>query len=172
MPLDRAPSTILTRFPKQPLAVIGWREWVTLPTLGVPSIKVKVDTGARTSSLHAFDVEEFVRGKRAMVRFSIHPEQRRSKPVIVAEAPLADRRTVTPSSGHSELRPVILTTIELLDRSLEVELTLTNRDAMGFRMLLGRQAVRGHFLVDAGRSFLNGRRVKGTRRIKGKATAD
>jgi hypothetical protein len=79
---------------------------------------------------------------------------------------LRDRRRVTPSSGHSELRPVILTSIELLGRTWEVELTLTNRDEMGFRMLLGRQAMRGHFVVDPGRSFLGGRRVKGTRRIK------
>jgi hypothetical protein len=147
-------------------AVIGWREWVRLPELGVESIKAKVDTGARTSSLHAYEVEEFSRGGRRRVRFKIHPEQRDSKHEIRCEAVLKDRRRVTPSSGHSELRPVILTSIELLGRTWEVELTLTNRDEMGFRMLLGRQAMRGHFVVDPGRSFLGGRRVKGTRRIK------
>ncbi len=148
--------------------VIGWREWVRLPDLGVESIKAKVDTGARTSSLHAYDVEEFQRGKQTMVRFKLHPEQRNSRFVVTAEAPLCDRRRVTPSSGHSELRPVIRTTIELMGQVWEVELTLTRRDAMGFRMLLGRQAMRGHFAVDPGVSYRSGRRVKGTRRIKKK----
>ena len=153
---------------KVPPAVIGWREWVALPDFGVKSIKAKVDTGARTSSLHAFDVQEFRRAGEDMVRFAIHPEQDKSKPEVQVEAPLIERRKVTPSSGHSELRPVVLTTVELLGRCFEVELTLTRRDAMGFRMLLGRQALRGRFLVDTGRSFLNGRRVKGTKRIKRK----
>ncbi len=146
--------------------VIGWREWVRLPELGVSSIKAKVDTGARTSSLHAYDVEEFRRGRKRMVRFTLHPEQRNATHEVAAEAPLREHRKVTPSSGHSELRPVILTVVELMGERWEVELTLTRRDEMGFRMLLGRQALRGHFVVDPGRSFLNGRRVKGTRRIK------
>jgi hypothetical protein len=146
--------------------VVGWREWVSLPDLKIESIKAKVDTGARTSSLHAYDVEEFMRGGKRMVRFKVHTEQRQSKVVVAACAPLHDRRSVKPSSGASELRPVILTTLELLGRRWPVELTLTRRDEMGFRMLLGRQATRGHVMVDPGRSYLNGRRVKGTRRIK------
>ncbi len=145
--------------------VIGWREWVALPRFGIESIKAKVDSGARTSSLHAFDIEEFRRGGRDMVRFNLHPEQRRSHPVIAVETPLADRRRVTPSSGHSEMRPVVRTEIALLGERWEVEFTLTSRDAMGFRMLLGRQAIRRRFLIDTGRSFVNGRRVKGTRRL-------
>jgi hypothetical protein len=140
--------------------VIGWREWIRLPDFGPSTIKAKVDTGARTSSLHAFEVEEFRRGKRDMVRFQIHPEQRSSKVSIEVEAPLLERRKVTPSSGHSELRPVVLTTIELMGESFEVELTLTRRDEMGFRMLLGRQALRGRFLVNPGKSYMNGVRKK------------
>jgi len=150
---------------KHALPVIGWREWVALPELGIPSVKAKVDTGARTSSLHAYDVEEFKRGRTRMVRFKVHPEQRHSRPVIAAEAPLVDHRHVRPSSGVAQRRPVISTCIELLGRRWPIELTLTNRDEMGFRMLLGRQAIRGSFAVDPGRSFLNGRRIKGTRRI-------
>lgn len=149
---------------------IGWREWVALPAFGIPSIKAKVDTGARTSSLHAFDIERFRRRDVEMVRFSIHPEQHSGKHAVTVEAPLVDRRAVKPSSGESELRLVVETEVELLGRRYPVELTLTRRDAMGFRMLLGRQALRGRFVVDPGRSFLNGRRVKGSRRIK-KASA-
>jgi len=144
---------------------IGWREWVSLPELGVPTVKAKIDTGARTSSLHAYDIEEFRSGKRRMVRFRVQPEQRSSRHAVVAEAPLVDKRSVRPSSGHAEVRHVILTRIELMDESWEAELTLTRRDEMGFRMLLGRQALRGRFLVDSGTSFRNGRRAKGTRRL-------
>ncbi|QDU65157.1 ATP-dependent zinc protease [Engelhardtia mirabilis] len=151
---------------REPRVVVGWREWVALPDLGVETIKAKVDTGARTSSLHAFNVVEFQRDGQDMVRFAIHPEQGRKRPEIQTEAPLLERRKVTPSSGHAELRPVVSTHIELLGRVFEVELTLTRRDAMGFRMLLGRQALRGRFVVDPGRSFLNGRRIKGTKRLK------
>lgn len=145
--------------------VIGWREWVALPVFGVRTIKAKVDTGARTSSLHAFDLESFKRGKKEMVRFKIHPEQRSSKREKTVEAAVHEWRRVRSSSGEAELRPVILTTIEIFEESWEVELTLTQRDAMGFRMLLGRQAVRGHIIVDPGRSYLNGRRSKETGKL-------
>ena len=148
---------------------IGWREWVALPKLGIPSIKAKVDTGARTSSLHAFDIERFRRRGVSMVRFAVHPEQRSGKHAVLVEAPLADRRPVRPSSGEAELRLVVVTDVELMGERFPVELTLTRRDAMGFRMLLGRQAMRGRFVVDPGRSFLNGRRLKGTRRLKKRA---
>lgn len=148
------------------MQTIGWREWVALPDFGVQSIKAKIDTGARTSSLHAFDIERFRRRGRDMVRFMIHPEQRSKIGAQRVEAPLLDKRSVRPSSGESEVRHVVETSIELLGSCWLLELTLTRRDAMGFRMLLGRQALRGHILVDPGRSFLNGRRVKGTRRLK------
>lgn len=148
------------------LPVIGWREWVVLPGLAIPSIKAKVDTGARTSSMHAWNIEEFRRRGRDMVRFEVHPEQRSSRRSTIVEAPLAEKRHVRPSTGKRQLRPVIVTPIELLGQRWEVEITLTDRDAMGFRMLLGRQALRGRFVVDPGRSFANGRRIKGSRRIK------
>ena len=148
---------------------IGWREWVILPEFEIPSIKAKVDTGARTSSLHAFDIEPFLRGEKRMVQFKVHPEQRDSSLTITAEAPLSEHRAVKPSSGESQIRPVILTTIEVLGERFEVELTLTRRDEMGFRMLLGRQALRGRFLVDPARSYLGGRRAKGLRRLARRA---
>ncbi len=155
------------RSARHELVVIGWREWVALPNLGVASLKAKVDTGARTSSLHGFDIEEFTgRGGVPMVSFGIHPEQRSSKGAVRVEAPLVDRRNVRPSSGHAELRPVIATEIELMGQRWMVELTITSRDQMGFRMLLGRRAMRKRFLVDPHASFLNGRRVKGTKRLK------
>lgn len=144
---------------------LGWREWVRLPELGIGLIKAKVDTGARTSSLHAFDVEEFRAGKKRMVRFKVHPEQRNSKYTVTTKAPVCDWRKVRSSSGVAELRPVVLTMLEVLGVRYEVELTLTNRDEMGFRMLLGRQATRRRFLVDPGASYLNGRRLKGERRL-------
>lgn len=141
-------------------SVIGWREWVGLPDLGVESIKAKVDTGARTSSLHASDIEEFVRDGIEHVRFKIHPEQRTSQPEITVELPLLARRRVRNSGGKAELRAVVETEIQLMGQRWTIELTLTRRSNMGFRMLLGRQASRGHFAVDPGRSFLAGRRLK------------
>ena len=138
-------------------ARIGWREWVALPDLGVTRIKAKIDTGARSSALHAFDLERFRRRGNDMVRFTIHTLQRSSKRVIVAEAEMLDERVVRSSNGVNALRPVILTRVELLGESWPIELTLASRDEMGFRMLLGRQAVRGRFLIDPGRSYLAGR---------------
>jgi len=141
-------------------ARIGWREWVALPDLGVTRIKAKIDTGARSSALHAFDLEHFRRRGHDMVRFAVHTLQRSSKRVIVAEAEMMDERIVRSSNGVNALRPVILTRVELLGESWPIELTLASRDEMGFRMLLGRQAVRGRFLIDPGRSYLAGRPPK------------
>lgn len=146
------------------LPVIGWREWICLPEFGIEAIKVKVDTGARSSALHAFDIESFSRGGERMVRFKVHPLQRDSRQSVAAEAELVDERGVRNSGGQLELRPVIKTTIELLGQKWQIELTLTNRDAMGFRMLLGRQALRRRFLVHPGRSFLSGREKVGAER--------
>jgi hypothetical protein len=147
---------------------VGWREWVALPGLGVPRIKAKIDTGARSSSLHAFQVESFRRGGREWVRFVIHPLQRDSRRTIQAEAAVIERRKVTSSSGHATWRPVIRTEVELIGERYEIELTLARRDEMGFRMLLGREALRRRFVVDPGHSFLGGRpkrrKKKGTRR--------
>lgn len=138
------------------LTVVGWREWLSLPDMGIERIKAKVDTGARTSALHAFALERFEREGAPMVRFEAHPLQRDTSVVVPVEAGLVERRTVRSSSGSETLRPVVRTTVELMGRRWEIELTLIRRDPMGFRMLLGRQAVRGRFLVDPGRSYLGG----------------
>ena len=130
---------------------------MALPEIGIPRIKAKIDTGARTSALHAFDVTFRERDGREVVRFGVHPFQRSSKKSIFAEAELFDRRMVRPSSGHAGLRPVILTELVLMGRKQLIELTLVDRSAMGFRMLLGRQALRGGFVVDPHRSFLQGK---------------
>jgi hypothetical protein len=147
-----------------PLPVIGWREWLALPELGVARVKAKVDTGARSSALHAFDVTRFTRRGRAMVRFKVHPLQREAAPTIDAEAELIEERLVRSSSGRQELRPVIRTQLELMGQVWTIELTLADRDVMGFRMLLGRQAIRGRFVVDPGRSYRARRRTRGSKR--------
>ncbi|PPT08162.1 putative protein sometimes fused to ribosomal protein S6 glutaminyl transferase [Geitlerinema sp. FC II] len=133
---------------------MGWREWVALPEFGIPAIKAKIDTGARSSALHAFDIEPFTENGTQKVRFQVHPIQRDTKSTAIACAEVLDRREVRNSGGKAELRYVVLTSVELAGRRWEIELTLTNRDVMGFRMLLGRQAVRGRFLVDPGQSYL------------------
>ncbi|MEY3299982.1 MAG: putative alpha-L-glutamate ligase [Cyanobacteriota bacterium] len=134
--------------------VIGWREWVAFPALGVRAIKAKVDTGARSSALHAFDLEHFERNGMAMVRFQAHPIQRNDRHIVVAEAVLLEERWVRNSGGQEELRPVIETLVQVGKQVWSIELTLTNRDVMGFRLLLGRQAVRRRYLVDPGHSYL------------------
>jgi hypothetical protein len=140
--------------PKDPVPIIGWREWVALPELGVERIKVKVDTGAHSSALHAFNLEEFELDGESWVRFDLHPLQRDSQTTVAAEAPLVGRRWVKSSSGVPTLRPVIRTKIKLGRKAWRTEVTLVRRDVMGFRMLLGRRTVRRRFLVDCGRSFL------------------
>ncbi len=146
--------------------VIGWREWVRLPELGVENIKVKVDTGARTSALHAFDLEETSRNGVPHVRFRIHPEQHKQYPSIPVEIPLLAWRRIKDSGGRTEVRPVVETQISLAGKRWTIELTLTRRDEMGFRMLLGRQAIRKRLMVDPGRSFLAGKRVRKKTSIK------
>lgn len=136
------------------LPIVGWRERVALPQLGVTSVKVKIDTGARSSALHAFDIEYFKRDDIDFVRFNVHPSQRSKDEIIPAEAKLIDIRAVRNSGGQSESRPVIETLVTLNEHTWPIELTLTNRDVMGFRMLLGRQALRQNFLVDSGRSYV------------------
>jgi len=138
------------------LQTIGWREYVALPDLGVASIKAKVDTGARSSSLHAFELELFRKDKLDYVRFKIHPLQRSATKVIAVETPVFDMRRVKSSSGSSSLRPVIVTIVEMMGEAWPIELTLANRDEMGFRMLLGREAIRGRMLVDSGNSYFGG----------------
>lgn len=142
---------------KSDLPVIGWREWVGLSDLGIRRIKAKVDTGARSSSLHAFDIEDFECDGEKWVRFRIHPVQRMTEKVVQAEAKVLEYRSIRSSSGKASMRPVIMTNISLLGLSWPVELTLANRNEMGFRMLLGREAFRGQFVVDAGNSYYGGK---------------
>ncbi len=141
----------------QKLPVIGWREWVALPDLACDRIKVKVDTGARSSALHAFNIVEFEKDGENWVRFDIHPRQRQKEPVITTEAKVLEHRLVKSSNGKTTRRPVIITNVKWQSMTWRIELTLANRDAMGFRMLLGRQAVRGKMLVDPGGAFYGGK---------------
>lgn len=142
---------------KQKRKTIGWREWVSLPELGVVEIKAKVDTGADSSSLHAFNLERFDDNGTPMVRFEIHPRQRKRKPSIDCVAEVVGERMVKNPGGRSELRPVIRTTLIVAGEEFEALVNLTTRDEMTFRMLLGRRAIRKNFVIDPGRSYLGER---------------
>lgn len=135
---------------------IGWREWLALPELNIQAIKAKIDTGARTSALHAFFVEPFIHEGREMVRFGVHPLQGREDIEIICEHPVKDYRQVSDSGGHREMRYVIEATVQLGAKRWPIEMTLTNRDSMKFRMLLGRTAMR-EITVSPDKSFLFGR---------------
>ncbi|WP_371036894.1 30S ribosomal protein S6--L-glutamate ligase [Rhodosalinus sp. FB01] len=140
------PATNLIRF--------GWEEWVSLPDLGLPALRAKVDTGARTSALHAFDIETFGPVSKPRVRFTVHPIPGREDLVIPCSAEIVDRRTVTSSNGESESRFVISSTLRVADQSWRIELTLTNRATMASRMLLGREALKDHIAIVATDRFL------------------
>jgi len=135
---------------------IGWREWLALPELRIPAIKAKIDTGARTSALHAYFVEPFVKDGTQMVRFGVHPLQRRLDLEVVCEAPVKDYRSISDSGGHREMRYVIETEVVFGDQKNRIEMTLTNRDNMKFRMLLGRTAMTGMSVLPD-KSYLTGR---------------
>lgn len=134
--------------------IIGWREWVGLPALSIPTIKAKIDTGARTSALHAFSLQPFIENGINKIRFEIHPEQHNTDQVISCVADIVDRRLVTDSGGHEEFRYVIETPITIALQTWSIEITLTERENMLFRMLLGRRALRKRFIVNPARSFV------------------
>ena len=138
----------------KPKSRIGWREWISLPDLKVKKIKAKIDTGAQTSVLHASYIHYYkLEGKR-FVKFCVHPKQHCSTPETLAHARLIDQRWVKSSLGTKTLRPVIETTLVVGKEKVKIEMTLINRDVMGFRMLLGRQALRERFLIDPSRSYM------------------
>ena len=144
--------------------VVGWREWVGLPSLNVPWIKAKIDTGAQTSSLHAFGLREFRREGEAWVRFVVHPWQASARDGVRVELPVYDRRRVRSSTGHAQSRVVVLADLRMHGRTIPIEVTLTRRDSMGFRMLVGREALSNGFLVDPSESYLGGKPPSRVRR--------
>jgi hypothetical protein len=146
------------------ILTFGWREWVQLPDLGLPAIKAKVDTGARTSALHAFNLRPFIENGKQRIEFSIHPKQKDVKTVIVCQSDVLDQRVVSDSGGHREERFVILTTLDIGGHKWPIEMTLTARDNMKFRMLLGRTAIENRALVDASASYLVGKKQRPIRR--------
>ncbi|NVD07342.1 ATP-dependent zinc protease [Vibrio sp. JPW-9-11-11] len=134
--------------------IVGWRETVSLPELGIHKINAKIDTGARTSCLHAFQVESFKKQDALWVRFWLHPMQNNTEQEVVCEAPVIDERIVRDSGGHEESRYVIKSLFSIGGESWPIELTLTNRENMAFRMLLGRTAMHHRIVVDPVESFL------------------
>lgn len=145
-----------------PKLTVGWQEWCALPKLHLPAIKAKIDTGAKTSALHAWDVKYFHRQGEAFVHFIVHPLQRNLAITQACTARVVDQRVITSSTGQKELRYIISTPIVLGRMTWEIEISLTNRDSMAFRMLLGRDALKGHAIINPGRMLYQGRLSKKT----------
>ena len=141
--------------------ILGWREWVSLPCLGIAAIKAKLDTGAKTSALHAWDISLYMVDSRQWIRFRVQPMQGDKVTSVVCEAPLSDRRWVTNSSGARERRYIISTDLQIGTSSWPIELSLANRDAMEFPMIIGRQAMQDRLIVDPRASFRAGRNLTG-----------
>ncbi len=137
--------------------MLGWREWIALPDLGISLTECKVDTGARTSALHAYYVEPFDKNGKQYIRFGMHPRRGDTKTEIHCEAEVLESRTVSDSGGHKEDRFVIKTDIIIGKFRWPIEITLTNRDTMRFRMLLGRTAMIDNFIIDPGSARLAGK---------------
>jgi hypothetical protein len=146
------------------MTVVGWREWVSLPQAGVPWIKAKVDTGARSSAIHTFDLETYDDSGTEWVRFSIRPWQRCDDDVAQVRLPVLDRREVRSSNGQAEERYAVAMDVVLAGRPITTVMTLSNRDEMGFRLLIGREALAQGFLVDSSASYLGGRPKRAVRR--------
>ncbi|OLT16800.1 hypothetical protein BJF80_05705 [Serinicoccus sp. CUA-874] len=144
--------------------VVGWREWVQIPQVDVPWIKAKIDTGAKTSAIHAFDLRSFDRDGRDWVSFAVHPWQATAQDEVAVELPVHDSRSVRSSSGHEEQRYVVRLPVVLGGREVPVEVTLTDRDEMGFRMLIGREALVQGYVVDPALSYAGGRPERAVRR--------
>ena len=142
------------------LLTFGWREWVSLPELGIKRIKAKVDTGARTSALHAFELRPYSENGRDRIEFRMHPVQKDNDTVITCTADVLDRRKITDSGGHKEERFVIRTALQIGEHQWPIEATLTSRDDMLFRMLLGRTALKGRAQVNPARSYVVGKKKK------------
>lgn len=143
---------------KRPKTMIGWKEWCSLPELGLPAVRAKTDTGARTSALHAYDIQYFKKGTHTIVHFKVHPLHKTTKVVKTCRAPMVGKRIIVSSNGKRELRPVIKTELTIGDNLFATELTLTSRHEMNFRMLLGRRAMRaGRLTVDPSKSYLLGK---------------
>jgi len=137
--------------------LIGWQEWCALPKFDLPAIKAKIDTGAKTCVLHASDLHPFHRHGKLHVHFIVHPLQRSKKFETTCTAEVIDERTVMNSGGHKERRYVILSTLTLGEMTWDIELSLTNRDPMAFRMLLGRDALKNHSVIDPGKILIQGK---------------
>lgn len=142
------------------MTLIGWREWLALPELGIPLIKAKSDTGARSSALHVEDLQSFDRNGERWVRFTLLPRSRRRKQPKIVEAPVVDVRRVTDSGGNRKMRPFIRTELVIGAMRYPIEMSLTNRQSMLFPMLLGRTAMAGRLQVDPTGSFLLGRPLR------------
>ena len=163
-PREQAPAQAPDAGSDDGPVVVGWREWVALPQAGVDWVKAKIDTGARSSSIHAFDLEAYDVDGQEWVRFSIHPWQRSDEDVAELSLPVLDRREVRSSNGQTEQRYAVALDVTLAGRTITTVMTLSNRDEMGFRMLIGREAIERGFLVDSARSYAGGRPRRAVRR--------